>query len=106
MRGGGLLTIRLYRVRHVVRIEIQDTGIGIPDHLDVFEPFATTKSEGMGIGLAFVQQVVSAHGGTVVYESESGRGTTFRITLPIMVRKNGDKKRFFCFGLAQIALPH
>lgn len=106
MPRGGILTIRLHRSRQAVCIEIQDTGIGIPDHLDVFEPFATTKSEGTGIGLAFVQQVVSAHGGTIAYESERRKGTTFRVTLPLTVTKNGDQKRFFYPGLTQIGLVH
>jgi signal transduction histidine kinase len=103
MPRGGILTIRLHRPRQAVCIEIQDTGVGIPDHLDVFEPFVTTKSKGMGIGLAFVQQVVSAHGGAVAYESEPGKGTTFRVTLPITLTKSSGKKTFLCLALPQVA---
>jgi len=47
------------------------------------EPFFTTKSFGTGIGMTIVRQIVAAHGGSITYRSEPGKGTTFSITLPV-----------------------
>ncbi|MBB6479968.1 response regulator [Spirochaeta isovalerica] len=70
-----------------IELEIIDTGTGIPrENLQrIFEPFFTTKAqgEGTGLGLAAVYGVVQEHKGAVYVESEKGRGTTFRIRLPI-----------------------
>jgi len=69
-----------------VRLSVADTGWGIPkEHLDrIFEPFFTTKEagKGVGLGLAVVYGIVSAHHGTIDVESEPGRGTTFTVRLP------------------------
>ena len=67
-----------------VRIEIADSGRGIPpEHLaHIFEPFFTTKVQGSGLGLATVHSVVRKHRGYVAVESAVGRGTTFQIWLP------------------------
>ncbi|MFO7687931.1 MAG: ATP-binding protein [Desulfobacterales bacterium] len=69
-----------------VRIEIIDTGPGIPEHVlpHIFEPFFTTKEEGQGtgLGLSLVYGIVENHGGRIKALSEPGRGTTFVIDLP------------------------
>ena len=69
-----------------VRIEVADTGSGIPkEHLGkIFDPFFTTKptGQGTGLGLATVYGIVKQTGGFITVESEIGRGTTFRIFLP------------------------
>jgi signal transduction histidine kinase len=67
-----------------VEIEIRDTGGGIPaeDLTRIFDPFYSTKEKGTGLGLAFTQQVVKEHGGSIRCESEVGRGTAFTIRLP------------------------
>ena len=69
-----------------VVLEVRDTGCGIPqENLErIFEPFFTTKpiGEGTGLGLSVCHNIITAMGGTIQVESEVGRGTTFRITLP------------------------
>jgi signal transduction histidine kinase len=74
-----------------VVIEVSDTGVGIPgEELPrIFEKFfqveneAQPKSVGSGLGLAISKEIVDAHGGTITAESEVGRGTTFRVLLPL-----------------------
>jgi signal transduction histidine kinase len=82
MPRGGMLTLHGRRSGEQAALEIIDTGLGIPDGVDIFEPFATTKSSGTGLGLVIVRQIVSAHGGSVTYSSERGKGTVFHLTLP------------------------
>ncbi|OGQ84335.1 MAG: hypothetical protein A3G40_09585 [Deltaproteobacteria bacterium RIFCSPLOWO2_12_FULL_57_22] len=83
MPEGGTLTVQAYKSKDELILEIIDTGNGIPEGLDIFAPFATTKSTGTGLGLMVVRQIVAAHGGAISYTSGKGKGTTFRITLPI-----------------------
>ena len=77
------LEVRLASAESVA-LEIRDDGAGIPpDQLEnIFHPFFTTKETGTGLGLALVHQMVVEHGGEIVVDSEVGRGTTFRVTLP------------------------
>jgi two-component system, cell cycle sensor histidine kinase and response regulator CckA len=82
MAGGGKITIKGSASENSIVLEISDTGTGVPAGIDIFEPFFTTKPQGTGIGLSVVQQIVSAHGGSISYSSEHGKGTTFVITLP------------------------
>ena len=76
-----------------VMVEISDTGTGIaPDHLDrIFDPFFTTKKvgAGTGLGLSTSFNIVRRHGGTMRVESVLGRGTTFRIQLPLLREEIG-----------------
>jgi signal transduction histidine kinase/ActR/RegA family two-component response regulator len=76
--------------RRQVHIEIADTGPGIPAdlHARIFEPFFTTKpvGQGTGLGLSLSRGIVEEHGGTITVDSEPGRGTRFRITLPVTAR--------------------
>ncbi len=81
MPDGGLLTINTHQAADLDVIEISDTGVGIPQGIDVFRLFTTTKSNGTGLGLPMVRQIIAAHQGTIQYESEAGRGTKFRICL-------------------------
>lgn len=84
-RGEGSLTIKLEVQQETVRIEITDSGRGIPpDHLSqIFEPYFSTKETGTGLGLAIVKKAVEDHGGTVGVESKLGEGTTFTVILPV-----------------------
>jgi signal transduction histidine kinase/ActR/RegA family two-component response regulator len=69
------------------KISVSDNGSGIPDSVrdKIFDPFFTTKlSRGTGIGLATVMSVVKFHSGTVICESEVGKGTSFEIFLPLL----------------------
>jgi signal transduction histidine kinase len=67
-----------------VQITVADQGAGIPvdKRALIFEPFFTTREKGTGLGLALARKIIEAHGGTISFESEVGRGTTFRIRLP------------------------
>jgi PAS domain S-box-containing protein len=83
MPEGGTLTVRAFRDRDELCLEIADTGMGISPGVNIFELFTTTKSHGTGLGLAVVRQIVSAHGGRVDYRSVPGSGATFTVRLPI-----------------------
>ena len=67
------------------RIEVRDRGSGIaPDALaKIFEPFVTTKREGLGLGLAICRSIVTAHGGSISARNNPDRGTTFAVSLPL-----------------------
>ena len=68
-----------------VLISISDTGVGIPPEImpKIFEPFFTTKKEGSGLGLSTVYWIVKQLGGNVTVYSEVGKGTTFKIYIPV-----------------------
>jgi signal transduction histidine kinase len=82
MPSGGVLTFRGYQSEGRIFLEIGDTGAGIPNGLEIFEPFSTTKPRSSGLGLPMVSQIISAHNGTIDYVSAVGKGTTFKIGLP------------------------
>ena len=68
---------------HTIAIDVIDQGRGLQlDASDVFEPFRTTKLQGMGLGLAISRSIVEAHGGDLTYHHEEPTGSRFRITLP------------------------
>jgi two-component system sensor kinase FixL len=72
-----------------VRVAVHDTGTGIPsDVLDrLFQPFVTTKPDGMGLGLAVCRTILEAHGGTLRASNNADRGATFEFTLPVAVER-------------------
>jgi signal transduction histidine kinase len=87
MTEGGCLTIKAYLAEGMVVLEITDDGFGIPDDVDVFELFKTTKPGGTGLGLPVVQQIVSAHNGMIDFTSDPVQGTTFTVRLPSQFRR-------------------
>jgi signal transduction histidine kinase len=82
MPKGGKLGLRCYMREKNMVLEVEDTGCGIPNDVNIFEPFVTSKPRGWGLGLSIVRQIVSAHNGEIEYKSEDGRGTIFKIYLP------------------------
>jgi signal transduction histidine kinase len=82
--AGGAITLKTRPVPGGVEIAVIDRGSGIESaHLEnIFNPFFTTKPDGVGLGLAIVSKIVGEHGGTMAVESEPGQGTVFRVLLP------------------------
>ena len=85
MTKGGVLTLTTGQSAEGVWAGVTDTGGGIPQEQinRIFDPFYTTKKKGTGLGLMIVQRIVRAHGGRIELESQLGRGSTFRIWLPL-----------------------
>jgi two-component system, sporulation sensor kinase E len=89
MTTGGTLTLQTGENNDGVWVSVADTGGGIPQEQinRIFEPFYTTKKKGSGLGLMIVQRIVRAHNGRIELDSNVGRGTTFRVWLPLHERK-------------------
>ena len=89
MHGSGTLTVRTRRQDNWVEIDLEDTGVGMPESMldKIFDPFFTTKDStegmGMGLGLAISYGIVKNHNGDIQVSSKVGRGTTFTIRLPL-----------------------
>jgi len=82
---GGAVTVKMRAAAGTVEISVIDRGEGIDaKHLDsIFNPFFTTKPQGVGLGLAIVSKIVDEHGGKIAVESEPGKGSIFRVLLPM-----------------------
>ena len=81
--GPGEIVIRLaFPKEGKVQITVDDSGPGVPEEIELFQLFETTKSEGSGFGLAIARQLVVAHGGTLEYERKEPHGARFSIELP------------------------
>jgi len=90
MPQGGNLWISTCSLDDQIVLTVRDDGIGIPEeHLaHIFEPFYTTKeSGGSGLGLAISQNIIERHGGSIEVDSTPGRGTAFRVLLPVDSQK-------------------
>jgi PAS domain S-box-containing protein len=88
MPKGGKLTVGLSRSDDSVKISFQDSGVGISEEnmKKLFTPLFTTKTKGLGLGLAICKQIVEGHGGDIVVKSKAGEGALFIIRLPILSR--------------------
>jgi signal transduction histidine kinase len=88
---GGSVTLTIEPIDGAVRMQVRDTGAGIPAQQlpHIFEKFyqadnqGSARAAGSGLGLAIAKQIVDAHGGTISCESKPGIGTAFTITLPV-----------------------
>lgn len=85
IESSGTVSISSGRGESMVRIEICDTGKGIPaDQVEkVFKPFYTTKHKGTGLGMTISRRIIEQHHGSIAVTSEAGKGTTVRILLPL-----------------------
>jgi signal transduction histidine kinase len=82
---GGAITLKTRRAEATAEVAVIDRGPGIDPKImeQIFNPFFTTKSDGVGLGLAIVSKIVDEHGGRMTVESEPGKGSVFRVYLPI-----------------------
>ena len=85
MPKGGVLSVRVWHEGDWVKLQVADTGEGIPPEAmeHIFKPFFTTKRTGSGLGLAICEKIVTDHGGTIRLSSTVGQGTVVEITLPV-----------------------
>ncbi len=84
MPRGGTLSLGVAKLEHDVRIDISDTGNGVPAEIrsKIFDPYFTTRNEGTGMGLALCDKFIRQHNGSIDFETSSD-GTTFTVLLPI-----------------------
>ena len=86
---GGKIVVRAWSDRDLLRIEVRDSGEGIPKEQlpyifdKYFQVSQQARTKGAGLGLAIALEVVEAHGGTIDVDSQPGRGTTFTINIPL-----------------------
>lgn len=82
--GGGSLDVSIEPLENYIKIEVADTGSGIPEEnmAKIFEPYFSTKETGTGLGLAIVKRVIDEHEGIIGVESELNKGTRFTVRLP------------------------
>jgi len=83
MPGGGVVTVESGLVEERAVMVVRDSGPGLPEGLDVFQLFVTTKARGTGLGLSIAQQIVLEHGGEIAAVSEPGKGAVFTVSLPV-----------------------
>jgi signal transduction histidine kinase len=85
MPHGGTVRVRTFSDEGHTVVEVADDGEGIPEALQerIFHPFFTTKSDGHGLGLSIVENIVARHGGDIGLSSASGAGATFRLRFPV-----------------------
>ena len=85
MENGGHLDVNVKCDGDFVLFSVSDTGCGISEEnlSKIFEPYFTTKATGTGLGLTVVYKIIKEHGGDISVESTVGKGTTFRIRIPV-----------------------
>jgi signal transduction histidine kinase len=89
MGAKGVLTVGARLDRQSIVVEVSDTGKGIPPNVleNLFTPFLTTKSRGLGLGLCIAKEIVKAHNGTIDVRTELNKGTVFTVRLPLTEHK-------------------
>jgi len=90
---GGAVTLKTRAAGGDAEVSVIDRGSGIdPAQRDnIFNPFFTTKPQGVGLGLAIVSKIVDEHGGNIAVESEPGKGSIFRVVLPMEAHRSRDR---------------
>ena len=85
LRGRGRIWVAAEARSGALELRVRDDGPGIPESVRhrIFEPLFTTKAQGSGLGLAIVRKIVDAHEGRIDMTTADGRGTKFRVTLPV-----------------------
>jgi signal transduction histidine kinase/HAMP domain-containing protein len=100
--GGGRVEVRIGAVGEDARLQVSDTGVGVPqeEQSRLFDRFfrasnATSRAvPGVGLGLMIVRAIVAAHGGTIAVASEVGAGTTFTVRLPLQAPEGSDGRAY------------
>jgi signal transduction histidine kinase len=82
LSAGGSVSVAAAGADGTAWLHVRDDGPGLPEDLDVFQLFVTSKPGGTGLGLPIAQQIVHEHGGEISADSSPGRGTTFSVRLP------------------------
>ena len=85
MPDGGTLSVTVSRTSDTLQVGITDTGSGIGEEeaKKIFEPFYTTKTHGLGLGMPYAKKIVEQHGGVIRVSSKPGIGTRFLVVLPL-----------------------
>jgi signal transduction histidine kinase len=90
LEKGGDVIVKTLAADGCALVDVSDTGPGMSEEQikKIFEPFYTTKANGSGLGLPATRKIIEAHGGEISVQSAPGRGTNFRIRLPLSSRAN------------------
>jgi signal transduction histidine kinase len=78
------IEVKIKETSKTIKIIVSDNGLGVSKSIreKIFEPKFTTKSDGMGLGLGIVKNIISSHRGKISYKSKNNKGTIFTISLP------------------------
>jgi two-component system, sporulation sensor kinase E len=89
MPNGGTIFVTTRQVDDSIEIELRDTGVGMSAEVleNMFNPFYTNRQGGTGLGMAVTQKIIQEHDGRIDVESEEGKGTVFRIYLPLKIKE-------------------
>ncbi|MCK7514164.1 MAG: HAMP domain-containing histidine kinase [Desulfobacterales bacterium] len=95
MPRGGTLEIKTFQENNSVFLEVTDSGTGMSKDVQrrIFDPFFTTKEKGNGLGLSVTFGIIARHNGDISVRSTEGKGTTFRVKLPVHEGEHGRRKR-------------
>lgn len=94
MSGGGVIRVETGPIERYALLTVMDNGCGMrPEFVkdSLFRPFRSTKKKGLGIGMFQSKMIVEAHRGSIQVESEPGKGTTFRVRLPVAGQVSGEQ---------------